>query len=127
MVAMYSSRVDEIDWKEAAIFQGFEETYIRGESTKAMEKVSDRSAKMNKDRAADAGISKENRNGERHTMQIRANTEIERKNMHGPSTTQYRFRWVSCPIGMSCSLSLLLGSLGSGGTSWASFFLCLLC
>lgn len=32
MVAIYSSRVDEIVWKVAAIFHGFVEMYIRGES-----------------------------------------------------------------------------------------------
>jgi hypothetical protein len=33
-VAIYSSRVDEIVWKVAAIFHGFVEIYIRGESEK---------------------------------------------------------------------------------------------
>ena len=35
MVATYSSRVDDIVWKVAAIFHGFVEIYIRGESKQA--------------------------------------------------------------------------------------------
>jgi hypothetical protein len=32
MTARYSSRVDEIVWNVAVIFQGLVDTYIRGES-----------------------------------------------------------------------------------------------
>ena len=34
IVAMYSSRVDEIAWNVAVIFQGFVDVYKRGESAK---------------------------------------------------------------------------------------------
>ena len=34
IVVMYSSRVDEIVWKVAVIFQGFVDVYKRGESVK---------------------------------------------------------------------------------------------
>jgi hypothetical protein len=39
IVAMYSSRVDEIVWKVAVIFQGFVDVYNRGESAKKRPQV----------------------------------------------------------------------------------------
>jgi hypothetical protein len=39
IVAMYSSRVDEIVWNVAVIFQGFVDVYKRGESAKTKQQV----------------------------------------------------------------------------------------
>lgn len=54
-------------------------------------------------------------------------TDTKVTRVHGPSTIQYRFLWLSWPRGVICNFSWLLGSSGSGSAEVASFFLCLLC